>query len=251
MNTLGSWIDPQIMAGAAKDLVGRASLAEEFAALLSGPSEPAPLRLDDFTKPVSAPPATVAKELPLEDKTKVRNLLEEVKRRASVSGLLKDASGAAPVTPSKPIEQEAILTRRSLPFFVPPIGPLATRVRAFMDWLKRQVQAEKMFLLDAQGCPLSDAEPDAELLASALVLSEAARRAARHLPTTGEGAVQIDLPQQKKLCVISAETTYGNFCLGLITSEQLAPANADRLRRALQRTVEADSETGPVRIERH
>lgn len=254
MNTLGSWIDPQLMAGAAQDLAVRASLAEEFAMLLAGPatSQPQALRLDDFKKEVAAP------ELPPEEKNKVRNMLEEVKRRASMSGLLKNGSGgAAPAlfknsaTESAATgDQESILSRRGLPFFVPPFGPLATRIRAFIDWLKRQVQAESLFIVDAQGCPVSDAEPEADILASALLLSDAARRAARHVPSTGEGALHVDLPEGKKLCVIHTETTYGHFCLGLVSLDSMSPSTADRLRRALQRTVESDTDTGPVRIDR-
>lgn len=245
MNSLGSWIDPQLMAGAAQDLAGRASLAEEFALLLTGPNEASALKLDDFSRPA---------ELPTEEKVKVRSLLEDVKRRASRSGLLNQGGAAAkgpiPAVKSSPSDQDAILSRRGLPFFVPPIGPLATRIRAFMDWLKRQVVAESMFIVDAQGCPVTDVEPSAEILAGAILLADAARRAARHVPSTGEGALHVDLPHGRKLCIIHTETNYGHFCLGIIGQDPLVPQTADRLRSALKRTVESDGETGPVRVER-
>jgi hypothetical protein len=284
MNSLGSWIDHQQMVIAAQDLAAPASLADEFALLLTGPSQAPPkaLRVEDFR---IGPPLP---DMPPQEKMKVRHLLEGVKRRAQNSGLL---GGSAPSTnapqpqpadppmlplsavlpslpplPPLPVvasakpavapaaapaeDQEGILSRRGLPFFVPPVGPLATRIRALMDWLKRQVTADSMFIIDAQGCPVSDAEPSPEILASAVVLSEAARRAARHVPTAGEGALHIDLPNSKKLCVIHTETSYGYFCLGLVLAEALNTSTADRLRRALQRTVEADGETGPVKVER-
>ncbi len=248
------------MASTAQDLVGPASLAEEFALLLTGAAATAPkaLRVDDFRLGPLLP------ELPVQEKVKVRSLLEEVKRRAKHSGLLggkspeqiasipvmRAAPKLAPVIKPTPPEQETILSRRGLPYFVPPMGPLATRIRALMDWLKKQVAAESMFIVDAQGCPVTDAEPSPEILAGAVVLMEAARRAARHVPTAAEGALHIDLPDARKLCVIHTETSYGHFCLGLVTTEVLNSSSADRLRRALQRTVESDGETGPGQLER-
>ena len=240
------------MAGAAQDLAGRGSLADEFAQLLAGPENltQQALKLEDFT-PAPIPPESEQK--------RVRNMLEDVKRRASESGLLK---GGAPTSPSQPapataplppagsVDQESILSRRGLPFFVPPFGPLATRIRALVDWLKRQVQADSIFIIDAQGCPMTDTEPEANLLAGALLLSDAARRTARHVPATGSGALQVDCADGKKLCVIHTETKYGHFCLGLVGADTLSPSTADRLRRALQRTVEADGETGHGGIER-
>ena len=250
MNSLGSWIDPQLMAGAAQELAGRGTLADEFAQLLAGPGNltQQALKLEDFT-PAPLPPESEQK--------RVRNMLEDVKRRASESGLLRGGSPAAPSAdsqatpaPAASVDQESILSRRGLPFFVPPFGPLATRIRALVDWLKRQVQADSIFIIDAQGCPMTDTEPEANLLAGALLLSDAARRTARHVPATGSGALQVDCADGKKLCVIHTETKYGHFCLGLVGADTLSPTAADRLRRALQRTVEADGETGHGRIER-
>ena len=248
MNSLGSWIDPQLMAGAAQELAGRGSLADEFAQLLAGPGNltQQALKLEDFT-PAPLPPESEQK--------RVRNMLEDVKRRASESGLLRSGSPAAPSQPPPvpvpaSVDQESILSRRGLPFFVPPFGPLATRIRALVDWLKRQVQADSIFIIDAQGCPMTDTEPEPNLLAGALLLSDAARRTARHVPATGSGALQVDCADGKKLCVIHTETKYGHFCLGLVGADTLSPSTADRLRRALQRTVEADGETGHGRIER-
>lgn len=246
MNTLGSWIDPQQMAGAAQELAGPGSLAEEFALLLTGPSglTQQALKLEDFTNPVVPTEA---------EQTRVRHLLENVKRRASESGLIRSSQQESlPPTTSSPavVDQETILSRRGLPFFVPPLGPLATRIRALVDWLKRQVRVDSIFIIDAQGCPMTDTEPPANLLAGALLLSDAARRTARHVPATGQGALQVDCADGKKLCVIHTETKYGHFCIGLISAEATTPNTADRLRRALQRTVEAEGDTGAGRIER-
>ncbi len=230
------------MASTADDLLGPASLAEEFALLLTGPPKTPPqaMQMGDFR---DGPPLPA---MPDQEKQRVRNLLEKVKLRAEHSGLLGRASGPPSVVTTAPVDQEAIIARRGLPYFVPPVGPLATRIRALIDWVKRQVAVASLFIVDAQGCPVTDAEPTPEILATAVLLADAARRASQHLPTAGEGALHVDLPSAQKLCIIHTETTYGHFCLGLVTAEALPSASADRLRRALQRTVEADGETGPV-----
>lgn len=261
MNILGSWIDSKALEGTARDLTAPRCLADEFASLMSvpAPPQPASLRASDFTG---------IPEVPTAERQKVREMLEAVKRRAHESGLLKTPpsppsgspsplascelftqKSAPPPAQASASSQEVILSKRGLPYFIPPHGPLATRVRAFVDWLKRQIPTEALFIVDAQGCPVSDAEPPADLLASALLLADAARRSARHLPASGEGSLLMDLPENKKLCVIHTETSYGHFCLGLVSAESMPSNTADRLRRALQRTVESDRETGPLKIE--
>lgn len=260
MNILGSWIDSEALEGTARELAAPRSLADDFASLMSSVSsfQPASLRASDFTG---------IPELPAEERQKVREMLEEVKRRAHESGLLKAplppptttrsqlancalfTQNLKPAVPPTAPSQETILSKRGIPYFIPPHGPLATRVRAFVDWLKRQIHTETLFIVDAQGCPVSDAEPPSDLLASALLLADAARRSARHLPASAEGSLLMDLPENKKLCVIHTETSYGHFCLGLVSSEPMPSTTADRLRRALQRTVETDRDPGPLKID--
>jgi hypothetical protein len=152
------------------------------------------------------------------------------------------------------VSQDSVLSKRGLPFFVPPEGPLGTRIRAFTEWLRREVACETLFILDSQGCPVSDHQPSPEVLAAALVLSDAAIRASRHVPSAGDGALHVDLADRKKLCVIHAETTRGHFSLGLVISDVIPTSSADRLRGTLKRCIEAEegpsSYKGPVRAER-
>ena len=60
------------------------------------------------------------------------------------------------------------------------------------------------------------------------------------MPSTAEGAVHLDLPEERKLCVIDTITTVGPFFLGVVISEALTARASDRLRRALKRTIEAE-----------
>jgi hypothetical protein len=143
-------------------------------------------------------------------------------------------------------ESAAPPPRRHVPHFEVPLGPLTTRLRALTDWIRRQIDAADIFIIDAQGCPVSDREASGEIVAGVLLLAEAARRAAPHLPSAAEGAIYLDLQDERRLCVIDTATRHGIFTLGLIVPDALAPRAADRLRRALRRTVEAENQSAAL-----
>ncbi|MES2707482.1 MAG: hypothetical protein V4726_12870 [Verrucomicrobiota bacterium] len=160
------------------------------------------------------------------------------------------SSGMVPAVPSTPASPETAGVpplRRQVPHFEVPLGPMSTRIRALTDWIRRQIETSEIFILDTQGCPVGDREAIEEIVASAVVLAEAARHAAGYLPDGPTGALYLDLEDERRLCVISTPTSHGNFILGLILPEALAPRAADRLRRALKRTIEADA-PAPLRL---
>lgn len=131
--------------------------------------------------------------------------------------------------------------RRHVPHFEVPLGPMTTRLRALTDWIRRQIDSADIFIVDSQGGTVGDREAVGEILTSAILLAEAARRASAHLPDSPSGALYLDLEDERRLCVINTPTQHGNFTLGLIVPDALAPRAADRLRRALKRTVEAET----------
>jgi hypothetical protein len=133
--------------------------------------------------------------------------------------------------------------RRHVPHYEVPLGPLTTRLRALTDWIRRQIDAADIFIIDAQGCPISDREAPEGIVAGSLLLAEAVRRAAPYLPSAAEGAIYLDLQDERRLCVIDTATQHGVFTLCLIVPDALAPRAADRLRRALRRSVEADNQS--------
>ncbi len=218
------------------------------------------LMADDFrlpehfaSAPFPGPPAAMAAP----EREKVRHFLDNIRHKAEQSGLIPKpgaeespahgvtASGlpawSAPVPMPAP-ELSAIPPRRHVPHFEVPLGPLTTRLRALTDWIRRQIDSADIFIIDAQGCPVSDREAPGEIVAGAVLLAEAARRAAPHLPSAAEGAIYLDLQDERRLCVIDTATRHGIFTLGLIVPDALAPRAADRLRRALRRTVEAEAQ---------
>jgi hypothetical protein len=129
-----------------------------------------------------------------------------------------------------------------VPVFAAPLGTLSTRVRAFMDWVRRQVTSHDLFIADGQGNPVTDRGATVELVTAALLMAEAARKALRHFASADEGGggVVLDLPDERKLCVIGADTTHGVFCLGLVLDDALAPRVAQRFRQALKKAIESD-----------
>jgi hypothetical protein len=129
-----------------------------------------------------------------------------------------------------------------VPVFAAPLGTLSTRVRAFMDWVRRQVTSHDLFIADGQGNPVTDRGATVELVTAALLMAEAARKALRHFESADEGGggVVLDLPDERKLCVIGADTTHGVFCLGLVLDDALAPRVAQRFRQALKKAIESD-----------
>ncbi len=190
------------------------------------------------------------------ERVKVRDMLKSLRQRAEETGLLgnrapKLAPEAPPDTEPGPVakapEPEATppLTR-GVPWFTPPVGPLGTRLRAFIDWLRRQVTCSEVWIVDAQGSPITDiAAATPELGGAAALLADAARRALKHIPGAGEGSVQLDLPADLKLSVIDTGTASGNFCLCLVLGEPLPARSADRLRRALRHTIENETPAPP------
>jgi len=231
MTTLGSWIDAETVSGLGKELT-----APPTARAGAAPQPLTKLSAEDFRLPEHYLPAPFPSP-DNEERDKVRETLRQVRARAEQSGLVTGAesaeAAAAPAAGTPPLS-------RSVPFFTPPAGPLATRLRAFIDWLRRQVPCQEVFIADHQGRPASDRESPPELVTAGILVSEAARRALQHVPSAGEGAVHLDLTEERKLCVVDTVTTTGAFFLGLVVSEALSARTSDRLRRALKRTIEAE-----------
>ena len=213
MNTLGSWIDQEAFAGVAKDIAPAAADAAPWYAEAATPVTR--LMADDFKlpehfspAPFPGPPASMAAP----ERQKVRHFLDNIRHKAEQSGLIpKNGTDnaqvpaavpdlppwGAPLTPPALADLSAIPPRRHVPHFEVPLGPLTTRLRALTDWIRRQIDSADIFIIDAQGCPVSDREASGEIVAGAVLLAEAARRAAPHLPSAAEGAIYLDLQDGK------------------------------------------------------
>lgn len=241
MTTLGSWIDAETVSGLGKELTAPPAAGTSSAG--AGMLPLTKLSAEDFRLPENYLPAPFPGP-DNEERDRVRSMLSNVRRRAEESGLVSRAGapGASSAPAPEPLPAPAGVPplNRSVPYFTPPVGPLATRIRAFIDWLRRQVPCHELFLVDQQGSPASDREAPAELVTAAILMAEAGRRALKYVPSTAEGAVHLDLPEERKLCVIDTITNVGPFFLGLVLSEALSARAADRLRRALKRTIETE-----------
>ena len=230
MTTLGSWIDAETITGLGKELTLPAEPGVRGAA-----APLTKLTAEDFRLPQNYLPAPFPGP-ENEERDKLREMLHKVRQRAEATGLVQGEPGS----PAEPLPTGTPPLNRSVSYFTPPAGPLATRIRAFIDWLRRQVPCQEVFIVDQHASPVSDREAPADLVTAAVLVSEAGRRALKHVPSTAEGAVHLDLPEERKLCVIDTATAAGVFFLGLVLSEALSARESDRLRRALKRTIESE-----------
>ena len=251
MNTLSSWIDADAVSGLGRELAGAEAAVDPAAP--GGHLPLTKLSADDFRLPENYLPAPFpGPEAAGQDQ--VRQLLRSIRRKAEHSGLIAPAAPGSepaprPIPPAAtaPMAPAAALPAApplfpTVPYFAPPIGPLGTRIRAYIDWIRRQITCQEVFIVDAKGDPVSERAAAAELVTAAVLMAESARRALKHLPATAtEGGVHLDLPDDRKLCVIDTLTNHGAFCLGLVLDDALAPRFAQRLRLALRRAVEHES----------
>ena len=237
MTTLGSWIDAETVSGLGKELTTPATAGTTWAG--AGMLPLTKLSAEDFRLPGNYLPAPFPGP-DNEERDRVREMLRNVRRKAEDSGLVTKPGETAPAEVPAPVPAGSPPLNRSVPYFTPPVGPLATRLRAFIDWLRRQVPCHELFIVDQQGSPASDREAAPELVTAAVLMAEAGRRALKYLPSAADGAVHLDLPEERKLCVIDTVTNVGPFFLGLVLTEALSARAADRLRRALKRTIETE-----------
>lgn len=237
MTTLGSWIDAETISGLGKELTVPAPAGTKTGNVAQPLTK---LCAEDFRLPENYLPAPFPGP-DNEERDKVREMLRGVRRKAEDSGLLARIADASAGAEPMPVPTGTPPLNRSVPYFTPPVGPLATRIRAFIDWLRRQVPCAELFIVDQQGNPASDGTAPAELVTAAVLMAEAGRRALKYVPSTAEGAVHLDLPEERKLCVIDTITTVGPFFLGIVLTEALSARAADRLRRALKRTIETET----------
>ena len=248
MNTLNSWIDAEAVSG-----LGQA---------LSGPAGPLPLlpegclpltklSVEDFRSAAqyepAAFPALAEVEMGAVGPVPIRELLRNLREKADRAGLMPGARGVVRVAEAGVVRERLAGEEEEsgevvVPAFAAPLGTLSTRVRAFMDWVRRQVTSHDLFIADGQGNPVTDRGATVELVTAALLMAEAARKALRHFESADEGGggVVLDLPDERKLCVIGADTTHGVFCLGLVLDDALAPRVAQRFRQALKKAIESD-----------
>ena len=269
MNTLNSWIDAEAVSGLGQALsgpVGPLPLLPEGCLPLTK------LSVEDFRSGAQYEPAAfpalaeveaeVAAEMGAAGPVPIRELLRNLREKADRAGLMPGARGVVRVAEAggtggkvavedggvrEKLAGEAVEAgdesgEAMVPVFAAPLGTLSTRVRAFMDWVRRQVTSHDMFIADGQGNPVTDRGATVELVTAALLMAEAARKALRHFASADEGGggVVLDLPDERKLCVIGADTTHGVFCLGLVLDDALAPRVAQRFRQALKKAIESD-----------
>lgn len=137
---------------------------------------------------------------------------------------------AVTTPPPEPIEKRAIL---------PNGDSLDERFGAFADWAKEATGAVSVFVTDREGLSMVPSTATEDYLAVAAEISTAQRKLSLLLPTVEGGSTQLELlasplPGVRWVELISCATSFGDFTIGLLLSEQLGVGLTTRLRAALR-----------------
>lgn len=259
---LGSWIDHEAAAAAARDLCPP-DPAEGAARPGAEAPPPAPLLLGDLHQTavfkVDRYPGPEEMEI---SRTRLRELKERIQRSGlirqrrrigapAVAGVVLTATGPlhepqstpAPA-PTHPLfrTQAASPAAMTAPFYSPS-GAMTARIHALAGWIRTEFSPEEFLLIDSQGSPLGDFGAGPELMAASSLMGDAARRASRHLSATDglpPGATHLDLGAGRMLSLVQVNTVSGLFCAGLIRAVPLPAEDARRLARGLKRAIEGN-----------
>ncbi len=273
MNSLASWIDRPLLDSIVQELTSVEELSEDFAHLLR-PMTLQSINHADFQK--SSGQGYAAESSHLQNLSlglgqnsggtemptlarpgapgptpegvghtqaqlkRFRECLQTVSHRFQSSGLLRPAGSTGSSGTAEPTATQA--SKRGISFFVPPQGTLAVRLRGFLDWLHAEVPSMiHAFIIDSQGCLASDSEPPDPILAASLVLADASRRTSRHLGKTTECAMQTEISDEERLCVLSADSpAIGSYSLAMVIPYTFPSGSTERLRTAFLRALSGE-----------
>lgn len=145
--------------------------------------------------------------------------------------------GSAPATVREPerVAEPANVEAEAPPYVIPQ-GTLGVRMGAFATWVAEVTGAEDVFVIDAQGYPLVERGGDSDLMAAALLLGDASRRASGQVEG-GDGVVRMEVGDGMVLSVMACESQYGVLCVCVHGKHPVARKNAPKLSAALRVTL--------------
>ncbi len=121
-------------------------------------------------------------------------------------------------------------------YFRPPDGPLETRTRAFLDWVRETSGSRSVFIVDAYGAAIAkDPDCDAVFLASVSNLADALGRGREHLSRPDQSALHLELGDDGILSLVQGKWDVATVALGMIRDEPLPREVAIRYREELVR----------------
>ena len=150
---------------------------------------------------------------------------------------------AMPAVSSSPPAAVALpaAPRPKLPELMLPDGGILERVRAFCEWAEQGYSADSVFLADEHGLMVFGVRASPDYVAVMAPLLSAMERMRSTLNTeASRGAVT--LRAGEVLSFAEAETSFGRFCLGLLSGVQLDDNSLIELQEALVKTLQETSD---------
>ena len=120
--------------------------------------------------------------------------------------------------------------------YVIPSGTLGVRMASFADWVSQVTGGADVFVIDGQGYPLVERGGDSDLMAAALLLGDASRRASGQVDA-GDGVVRMEVGEENVLSVMACESQYGTLCVCVHGPSPVRREVAAKLSSALRVTL--------------
>ncbi|MDG2122767.1 MAG: hypothetical protein P8J87_03655 [Verrucomicrobiales bacterium] len=122
--------------------------------------------------------------------------------------------------------------------YVIPQGTLGVRMGSFAVWVAEVTGGADVFVIDGQGYPLVERGGDADLMAAALLLGDASRRASGQVDG-GDGVVRMEVGAGMVLSVMACESQYGTLCVCVHGASPVHRELAAKVSAALRVTLGA------------
>ncbi|MEZ4224871.1 MAG: hypothetical protein R3B13_28215 [Polyangiaceae bacterium] len=165
--------------------------------------------------------------------TPVGGVPDKFPNARAVADSIAAPAASSPPAPAAP----SVAPRVKLPELVLPEGGILERVRAFCEWAQQCYGADSVFLADEHGLMVFGVHASPEYVAVMAPLLSAMERMRSTLNTeASRGAVT--LRAGEVLSFAEAETSFGRFCLGLLSGVLLDDNSLIGLQEALVKTLQ-------------
>lgn len=155
---------------------------------------------------------------------------------AAPSAALPSAAVPAAASPSVRVPRPSAPAPTLTPF-VAPVGSIDERAAALLEWMGEQLPGDVAFVTDEHGLAVVERNANVELLATSAALMRTVRELHDILPTI-QDHITLSLSPTHTLSFALAESDWGHFGAGVVSSGRLAEDAMTALTAAVRDTFE-------------